>query len=660
MQIHSAAFSGNIVCVKRQLAHGVDVDAGSDMTPLMCACQSKDNLATVKLLIDAGANCNAISRSLQQSPLEISVGTGELAYVQALLAAGADVNYVCPNGYNAVTHSTFHENNERLAILRTLLNAGCSPDQVSSDDGSALKTAARRGHGRFVRMLLDHGANRELAGLSPTNWAVLLGSLDDVRREVRQDPAFDQADGSLMTPWLMAVCIGDLDKAPYLLDAGSRTDVVGMYAQPALTLAAERGDVAMCRWLVSLSVNIHQADCLAVTALQAAVGADDIATVEFLLESGASILNDQETDVIVAAKSAVVAKRLLQAGSDIDAIDPFGNWALAEAARENDIQWVCELLELGADVNNTSTGATALHTAVGSDHRAVAELLLDAGANVDAQDVDGWTPLMFARTLEMLNLLLSRNASLDTLDGIGNEAVISKMIDAEMIDRLLEVQNDPQLVSCGLGSLIREAATEGDREKIDFLLSRGADVNSSTAWGTTPLMEAALHHQTEIARHLIALGAKPGLCDEHGRTALTYAAAPECLVSFELEQEFNPEFFDQLAKYESQGLALQSVEIQALDRPHRYFPSDDCGTVESLVELGADIEAADNQGMTALLIACSCGRPSQVAALLRLGANRNHRSANGDTVFDYVAQHYDRRQAAEIDNLLRQHSQATR
>lgn len=654
MQIHAAANSGNIECLKRQLARGVDVDADGDMTPLMLACETKDNHTAVELLIEAGANCNAISRSLQRPPLQIAVATGEPAYIQALLAAGADVHYVCPNGYNALTHSTFLENKERLFIVQTLLEAGCSPDQVSSYGESALRTAARSGHTRFAGLLLAHGADRELAQLSPTNWAVLIGSLDDVQREVQQDPTFDNADGSLMTPWLMAVCIGDLDKASYLLDAGSRTDVVGMYEQSALTLAAERGDSAMCRWIVSLSVNIHQADHLAVTPLQAAVGADDIETVEFLLESGASILNGEETDVIVAAKSSVVARRLILAGSDIDTIDPCGNWALADAARENEIQWVRELLALGADVDNTSTGATALHSAVGSDHRAVAKILLDAGANVDAQDVDGWTPLMFSRTLETLNLLLDWNASPDTLSGIGEEAVISQMTDPEMIDRLLEVQQDPQLVSCGLGNLLRNAAAEGNREQVNFLLSRGADTNSATSWGMTPLMAAAQHHQTLIVEHLIAHGAKPGLRDEDGRSAVTYAAAPECLVSFELGQEFNPEFFKQLAGLESRGLDLQSAEIQALEPPYGYFPSDDVSTLEALIELGADIEGCDNEGRTALLIACSCGRPSHVAALLRLGANREHRSASGGTVFDCVAGHYNRGQAEQIENLLHQ------
>jgi ankyrin repeat protein len=97
-------------------------------------------------------------------------------------------------------------------------------------------------------------------------------------------------------------------------------------------------------------------------------------------------------------------------GADLNAVDGCGEWPLKLAAEHNDTRRIDWLLGHGAQVDRTSTGETALHTAVRNDSRESMELLLAAGANPNQQDVDGWTPLFCAQSREAIRALREAGA----------------------------------------------------------------------------------------------------------------------------------------------------------------------------------------------------------------------------------------------------------
>ena len=68
------------------------------------------------------------------------------------------------------------------------------------------------------------------------------------------------------------------------------------------------------------------------------------------------------------------------------------------------------LIDKGANVNQTSTGSTALHTAINFDHLPIAEALIAAGSDVNAQDVDGESPLFLSASRAGARLLLQAGA----------------------------------------------------------------------------------------------------------------------------------------------------------------------------------------------------------------------------------------------------------
>ena len=76
----------------------------------------------------------------------------------------------------------------------------------------------------------------------------------------------------------------------------------------------------------------------------------------------------------------------------------------------NNLPAVKWLLANGAAPNTTSTGGTAVFNAVTEDNLEMVTLLVNSGANINAQDCDGWTPLCRTNSLTMAQLLLKLGA----------------------------------------------------------------------------------------------------------------------------------------------------------------------------------------------------------------------------------------------------------
>ena len=155
---------------------------------------------------------------------------------------------------------------------------------------------------------------------------------------------------------------------------------------------------------------------------------------------------------------------------------------VADAAMAGDREAVRTLLQAGADVDAPQIdGTTALHWAVRRDDLDTAGLLIRAGADVTAANRTGSTPMQLA-----------------TLNG--NAAMVERLLDAGAdVDAPLNPDGDTALMM---------AARTGRPDAIRLLVSRGADVDASETWGgTTALMWAVSEGHAETVELLIASGA---------------------------------------------------------------------------------------------------------------------------------------------------------
>jgi ankyrin repeat protein len=134
------------------LTHGADVNAKSDdlHTPLMIAARKPGNSATVKLLLEHGANANPNPKpENESSPLIEAVTAGDAATMELLLAHGADGK---ATGETGLSMSVETSCDKCLAMLTPLIT---SKDVYTA----ALQDIAVYGDMNAMQLMLDHGAD---------------------------------------------------------------------------------------------------------------------------------------------------------------------------------------------------------------------------------------------------------------------------------------------------------------------------------------------------------------------------------------------------------------------------------------------------------------------------------------------------------------------
>jgi len=197
--------------------------------------------------------------------------------------------------------------------------------------------------------------------------------------------------------------------------------------------------------------------------------------------------------------------------------------SLLEAARRGDEVALKKSLEQGADPNCAdSLGNTALHIAAKKPGAVrLVYALIEAGANVNAKNTQGWTPLH--RTLEpqVAQALIDHGADLRARDSMGStplHTAVSGWL------RLGAVNNrNGEAVTHGHGLAFQEAISALRNAVVRILLENGADLNARDNMGRAPLHIAARDGFLNEVRLLVSHGADPRTEDYFEGTALHVA-----------------------------------------------------------------------------------------------------------------------------------------
>jgi len=214
-------------------------------------------------------------------------------------------------------------------------------------------------------------------------------------------------------------------------------------------------------------------------------------------------LDQRMTEAAEEGKTAEVRK-LLQAGSDVNAVDRRGYTALHLAAVYRNLEMVRLLLESGAGVNCRApeTGCTPLYVAAVNGDAKIVGLLLEKGASLESSD----TPGMMMNTAAIC----------------GHTSVLKLLLDAGAeVDAFCQTPGDTPL---------QAAALNGQVAAVEVLIKAGADVNVAYVGGGrdagyTALMNAAKYGYDKIAKSLLLAGADPLMKNAKGQTARDIATA---------------------------------------------------------------------------------------------------------------------------------------
>jgi ankyrin len=421
------------------------------------------------------------------------------------------------------------------------------------------------------------------------------------------------ADGSTALHW--AVQADDLESVNLLLDAGANVKIANRYGVTPLHVATSNGNSAILARLLRAGADPDARDASGETLLIMAVRTGNLDSVASLVERGASVdaadTTTRQTPLMWAVRSNNVsaAKLLIEHGAQVDAATRVGatppwtqpnagggshglgiirgGWPergsraaipgamtpLLYAARDGQLQLARLLLDARADVNLAEANAiTPLLMAITNDHMDVARLLVERGADVNTADFWGRTPLFSA--VEIRNRDYTR----------GNEHGIDRAAALEMVTLLLDRGANPNARTKEIPPIRRWVTSLGDLTWINMI-------------GQTPFIRASMSGDITTMRLLLEKGADPKITTVGGTTALVTAAGGNVAV----QQSF----------VESRESSMQAVKL--------------------CLELGIDVNAANETGFTAVMGAANKGWDDILDVLLQAGGRLDVADAQGRT-----------------------------
>lgn len=453
-----------------------------------------------------------------RGPLHLAAMFGHLALVRRLIELGASPHKKTSGGQPLLGDAAFGGHLEMVRFLAE--EVGLNVREPYADGTEPLLWACQRGHEAVVDYLLSRGASFDMrveGGWTCLTEAARGGHLRLVRRLVEQEnfPP-DQRTAGSTTPLHCAARGNDarhLEVVRYLCtEARADRAAVDDTNSNALNWAATDGTAAMVSLLLSLGVDPNLADVNGWTPLHTACARGSLSVVRALLAS---------EDV------------------DLDACNAGGFTPLALAASHGHDRIVQALLVRGADpTKKEAKGWTALHLAVDDSDLAVIDLLCDRKSSriLNARIEPGWTALMLAADRgrpEMITRLRRAGASLHLRDAQGNTALhfavgkrqpdaVRALLDPMSHERLLRSFVDAPNASGATPLLI--AAQAGLTEICRMLLAAGADPDGRPS-GDFLLPALAARGDVEGCAALLPECHNPNARDANGSSALGIAAA---------------------------------------------------------------------------------------------------------------------------------------
>ena len=296
--------------------------------------------------------------------------------------------------------------------------------------------------------------------------------------------------------------------------------------------------------------------------------------------------------------------------------------SLSDAVLYGRTDVVRQLIRDGADVDEMdATGMTPLMVAASQGETAIARLLIAAKADVNAASEDGTTALMRAASanrVETLKLLLASGARVEAKTNGGMTALMVAAFGgyADAVTVLLAGKADVAAVDNQHRTALMAASASGDAAAVEALLSSGADVAAVDAGGGTALTYAASQGHAAVVAALQKHGAKPTPLE------LTMAASA-C----------QPEMVRAML---AAGLPVNGIEGRV--PPLVAAAGENCvEVVRLLLDRGANVDAADHDGWTALIKSSQAGYIDVARLLVERGADIEIADSTGRKAWTYAA-----------------------
>ncbi|CAB1336564.1 unnamed protein product [Coregonus sp. 'balchen'] len=529
------------------------------------------HLEVVKLLVSRSANKGCKDKQ-GYTPLHAAAASGHIDIVKYLLRLGAEVSV------------EFKWLDEPNAFGNTALHVACYTGQEA-----------------VANELVNHGANvnqPNRSGYTPLHLA---------------------ASKEGKSPLHMAAIHGRFTRSQILIQNGGEIDSVDKYGNTPLHVAAKYGHELLISTLMT---------------------------------------NGQLYSIV----SSMSKEHVLSAGFDINIPDNFGRTCLHAAASGGNVECLNMLLSSGTDLNQRDKSGSCL------------EHLLDNGADPSLVNSKGYSAVHYAashgnkQNLELadnghwqaLRVLTETAAYVDVQDASGRSVLY--LASQRGYARCVEV-----LLAQGASCLLNEnrhmwtplhvAAANGHTECLQMLVDSGEEADLTNITDTqeqTPLMLAILGGHTDCVHLLLEKGAWPDAKDKRGSTALHRGAVlgrDDCVTAM-LDHKASAlcrdgqgrtplhyaasrghtDILASLLRAAMRSNPLDSLLDQEETPLHAAACAEDVAGLQLVLRHGAEINAVDHTGRSALMVAADNGQSGTVAILLhRAKADLTLLDDNGNT-----------------------------
>ena len=525
--IAEAAMARDGDTVRRLLKQGADVNAaqGDGMTALHWAAMNGD-AALAETLLYAGANPRATTRLGGYTALHLASQTGARAVVDTLAARGADVNARATTGATPLMLAATSGN---IDALQALIDRGADVNAAESANGeTALMFGAAANRADAVRLLLKHGAKADLTS-TVVDLTLLTAPEDKLQQEIRdaQNAKSAKAGG----------------------DSGSAAGAAQTRAVSRGTPAA--GTVAGVTRAYTYNELIGKQGGLSALHFAARQGA--VQTVKALVEAGAAVNQlspaDATSPLLIAAINGHfdTAKALLDLGADPNLASEAG---MAPLYAVLNVEWAPKMFYpqprayLQQQIGYLDLVRALLDKGADPNQR-LRKKIWYTQYNFDLLRIDesGATPFWraaYASDVEAMKLLYSYGAdpSMPTTKPAGRTRIGDNERETRETSTLPPVPVGgpgipPLLAAAGPGygegfaANAHRFAPGGMLAAVKFLVEElGADVNATDGEGNTAVHNAASRGDNEMINYLVSKGADVKRVNRSGQTTVDMANGP--------------------------------------------------------------------------------------------------------------------------------------
>ena len=504
--LHVACKKSDLNLIEGLIKHGADPNAIDEFgnTPLMLAVKNNSNKNVLSVLTQYGCDPNTKDND-GNSPLHVACIKGNLDVVKTLISHGADQNSLDSNINTPITLAV--KNGWEEVALTLIREYGCDPYTKDSHGRSLLHLALeKRRYNLFETLMNTYNFDlnaRDNFNETPLMLAVKYESImretsvsknfhhllleevllhgklmhdtplgaikpeelvSNVIRQYNVDPNLKYAEDD-DTLFMKAVRYERCEIMKLLIsDYGCDPNIKGFFP---LHVACKKGDLSLVETLITHGADLNAKDEHGYAPLMTAVEYGRYEIIKSLIDHGC-VKRYFPLHVACTIGDFSLVQTLITNGIDLNAKDEHGYTPLMTAVEYQRHEIVKLLIcNYGCDIK----GCFPLHVACKVGNLRSIQTLITHGADLNAKDEHGHTPLMTAveyQRHEIVKLLIC-NYGCDIKGCF------------------------PLHVACKVGNL----------RSIQTLITHGADLNALDEHGYTPVMTAVEHGRCEIVKSLI-------------------------------------------------------------------------------------------------------------------------------------------------------------